>query len=60
MKYIDLNFVKPNKDCEVCDQEYVCFECESIQVKEKYPKAKWDLPDWVIKIGKRASVQAKK
>ena len=49
MKYIDLNFVKPNKDCEVCDQEYVCFECESIQVKEKYPKAKWDLPDWIIK-----------
>jgi len=49
-KYIDLEFVKPNKDCEVCDHvnDYVCFDCESVQVTEKYPNARWDLPDWII------------
>ena len=38
MKYIDIDFVKPDKDCKICDQvnDYVCFDCESIQVKEKY------------------------
>ena len=48
---IDLNFVNPNKDCKVCDHinNYVCFDCESIQVKEKYPNAKWDLPNWIQK-----------
>ena len=52
MEYIDINFVKPNKDCKTCDHinNYVCFDCENIQVKEKYPKAKWELPDWVLNI----------
>ena len=50
MKYIDIDFVKPDKDCKICDQvnDYVCFDCESIQVKEKYPNAIWELPDWII------------
>jgi hypothetical protein len=50
-KNIDLNFVNPNKNCKVCDHinNYVCFDCESIQVKEKYPNAKWDLPNWIQK-----------
>ena len=50
MQYLNLDFIKPNKDCKVCDHinDYVCFDCESIQVKEKYPNARWDLPDWVI------------
>ena len=54
MKYIDINFVKPDKDCikennrTMCNDEYVCFDCESKQVKNKYPDARWDLPDWVI------------
>ncbi len=49
-KYIDIDFVKPDKDCKICDQvnDYVCFDCESIQVKEKYPNAIWELPDWII------------
>ena len=48
--YLDIDFIKPNKDCKTCDQinDYVCFDCESIQVKEIYPNAKWELPDWVI------------
>jgi len=50
MEYIDLDFIKPNKDCDICDHinDYVCFDCESIQVKEKYPNAKWELPDWIV------------
>ena len=39
MKYIDLSFIKPDKDCEVCDQEYVCFECEHTS-KRKISKSK--------------------
>ena len=41
MKYIDLDFVKPDKDCVSCDHhnDYTCFSCEDIQVKEKYPNA---------------------
>lgn len=37
-----LKHVKPNKDCsQGCDihNDYICFECEDIQVKEKYPNA---------------------
>ena len=37
-----LKHVKPNKDCsQGCDihNDYTCFECEDIQVKEKYPNA---------------------
>ena len=35
---INLDFVKPNKDCNTCDHHnfYTCFECEWIQVKDKY------------------------
>ena len=49
-KYIDIDFVKPDKDCKACDHinDYVCFDCESSQVKEKYPAARWELPDWVL------------
>ena len=38
-EYIDIDFIKSNKDCKICDHinDYVCFDCESIQVKEKYP-----------------------
>ena len=37
--YLDIDFIKPNKDCKTCDHinDYVCFDCESIQVKEIYP-----------------------
>jgi len=39
-----LKHVKPNKDCtqgcdDITDNNYVCFECEEIQVREKYPNA---------------------
>tara|TARA_R100001369_G_scaffold90922_1_gene130806 strand:- start:255 stop:497 length:243 start_codon:yes stop_codon:yes gene_type:complete len=54
MKYIDLDFVKPNKDCtqgcdNITDNAYVCFECEHIQIKEKYPNSKYTNDcEWVI------------
>ena len=54
MKYIDLDFVKPNKDCtqgcdNITDNAYVCFECEDIQIKKKYPNAIYnDDCEWVI------------
>jgi len=50
-EYIDIDFIKSNKDCKICDHinDYVCFDCESIQVKEKYPNAKWNLPEWILK-----------
>jgi hypothetical protein len=49
-KFIDIDFVEPNKDCELCDHEndYVCFDCESEQVRKKYPNAKWELPEWIL------------
>jgi len=34
---IDIDFVKPNSDCDLWDLEYTCFECEHNQVREKYP-----------------------
>ena len=37
-----LKHVKPNKDCELCDNYdtgYACISCEGDQVKEKYPNA---------------------
>jgi hypothetical protein len=55
MEYINLDFVKPDKDCVSCDHydDYTCFECESIQVREKYPNAIYDAdtipPEWYIK-----------
>ncbi len=59
-KLIDLNFVKPNKDCtqgcdNITDNNYVCFECEEIQVREKYPNAiynsdcQWELKEQASK-----------
>lgn len=38
-----LEHVKPNQDCSQCDviNDYVCFDCEHIQVKAKYPKARY-------------------
>ena len=54
MKYIDLDFVKPNKDCtqgcdNITDNAYVCFECEDIQIKKKYPNAIYnDDCEWII------------
>ena len=40
---INLDFVKPNKDCNTCDHHnfYTCFECEWIQVKDKYNNSFW-------------------
>ena len=52
MEYINLDFVKPDKDCVSCDHinGYTCFECEDVQVKEKYPHAVYDAdvipPEW--------------
>lgn len=35
------DFIKPNKDCQLCDHhnDYTCFDCEEIQVKNKYPSS---------------------
>mgnify|MGYP003134706553 FL=1 len=51
LKYINLDFVKPNKDCNSCDHhdDYTCFECESLQVREKYPHAIYYPPEWYFK-----------
>ena len=49
-----LEHVKPSIDCtQGCDihNDYTCFECEHIQVTEKYPNVmynddcKWELPE---------------
>ena len=42
-KYINIDFVKSNNDCEDCDHfnDYVCFNCENEQVKTLYPNAKY-------------------
>ena len=50
---IDLDFVKPNKDCTVCDNitdnKFVCFPCEHDQVKQKHPNAKYtDDCEWIL------------
>ena len=36
-----LDHVKANKHCNLCDayNNYICFDCEEIQIKEKYPNA---------------------
>jgi|DEB0MinimDraft_6_1074348.scaffolds.fasta_scaffold312458_2 hypothetical protein len=49
-KFIDIDFVEPNKNCKLCDHEndYVCFDCESEQVRKKYPNAKLELPEWIL------------
>ncbi len=46
MKELDIfEFVEANKDCDECDHEneFVCFDCERDQVKEKYPNAKYSV-----------------
>jgi len=52
-KYLDTDFVKPNKECTNCDSTsdmgYVCFDCERGQVKDEYPTSKYtDDCEWVI------------
>ena len=39
--YWELDFTKPNKNCDTCeiDENYTCIACESEQVKKIYPKA---------------------
>ena len=49
---INLDFVKPNKDCNTCDYHnfYTCFECEWIQVKDKYNNSFYtDDCEWILK-----------
>ena len=44
--------MKPNKDCKNCNtwSEYICFECEDIQVREKYPNVFYnDDCQWELK-----------
>ena len=61
-KYIDLDFLKSNEDCKSCDHinDYVCFDCESLQVKNKYPNAQWELPEWVNSYKKEDKTEDKK
>ena len=41
---IDLDFVKSEEECTECDHvnDYVCFDHEEIQVRDKYSKAKYE------------------
>ena len=51
-KEINLDFVKPNKDCNTCDHHnfYTCFECECLQVKDKYNNSFYtDDCEWILK-----------
>ena len=53
MEYINLDFLKPNKECDICDNitdnNYICFECEHYQVKKKYPNSKYtDDCQWIL------------
>ena len=40
---IDLDFVKADEECTECDHvnDYVCFDHEEIQVRDKFPDAKY-------------------
>ena len=52
MKYIDLDFIKPDKDCDQCDfiNNYCCFECEHIQMKDKHPNSTYTNDcQWIMK-----------
>ena len=47
-----LEHTKPNKNCSTCDHynDYICFDCESMQIKDKYPNAIYnDDCEWVLK-----------
>jgi len=50
-RFMTLESVKPNKDCNVCDHinNYVCFDHEHQQIKEVYPNCEYtDNCEWVI------------
>ena len=54
MNEIDTSFVEPDLNCSNCDTEHTCFECESYQVRAKYPSAEYtnecvwvDKTNWV-------------
>ena len=52
LKYINLDFITPSKDCDECDfiNNYCCFECEHDQVKNKHPNATYsDNCEWILK-----------
>ena len=52
MKYINLDFIKPDKDCDQCDfiNNYCCFECEHIQIKDKHPNSTYtNNCEWIMK-----------
>ena len=47
-----LAHIKPSKVCKTCDahNNYTCFECESLQVRNKYPTATYtDSCQWFLK-----------
>ena len=49
---IKWNELKPKTECSICDidNDYVCFECESIFIKEKYPNYFYnDDCEWKLK-----------
>ena len=53
-KYMNIDFIEPDKNCNQCDSinDYCCFECEHIQVKNKHPNSKYtDDCQWIIKGG---------
>ena len=60
-----LKHVKPNKDCtqgcdNITDNNYVCFECEEIQVREKYPNAIYNSDcQWELKTQTNRKEQAR-
>lgn len=45
---IDLEFLKADKECTECDHvnNYVCFNHEEMQVRERYPDAKYKPLAW--------------
>ena len=50
-RYMTLNSVKPNKDCNACDHinDDVCFGCENDQIKKVYPNCEYNNDcEWVI------------
>lgn len=44
MTEINTDFVKPDPSCENCDKEndYVCFDCESYQVRTMHPNVHYE------------------
>ena len=53
---IDLDFVKADKECIQCDHvnDYVCFDHEEIQVRDKFPDAKYrGLGVWYREVDER-------